>query len=211
MPLKIAIIDYGFGNIRSVLNALNFLGVESEIISDSKKLEGFAGAILPGVGAFAPAAEFLKNKDFDKAVADFVKSGKMLYGICLGFQLFFTKSYENGIYDGLNLMEGEVKKFEISDKKLKIPHIGWNSVSFTDNIYAKKMFDGVKNNENFYFVHSYYPVLKDEKKAAGFSDYGIDFCSCMAFENVWGSQFHPEKSGDNGLLVLKNFIKEVFK
>jgi glutamine amidotransferase len=125
--------------------------------------------------------------------------------------LFFTKSYENGIYDGLNLIEGEVKKFEISDKKLKIPHIGWNSVSFADSVYAQKMFDGIQNNENFYFVHSYYPVLKDEKKAAGFSSYGIDFCSCIAFENIWGSQFHPEKSGDKGLLVLKNFIKEAYK
>ncbi|MDR3048393.1 MAG: imidazole glycerol phosphate synthase subunit HisH [Elusimicrobiota bacterium] len=203
---KIAIIDYGFGNIKSVLNALNFCNADAVVINEPSKLAQYGAAILPGVGAFAPAADFLQKKGFVGAISDFVKSGKMLYGICLGFQLFFTNSFENGQYDGLNLIEGEVKKFDFNDRSLKIPHMGWNSVQWTDNPYSKLMFDGIKNGENFYFVHSYYPVLKDEKIAAGWTDYGVDFCSCIAYKNIWGSQFHIEKSGDIGLKVLKNFI-----
>jgi glutamine amidotransferase len=208
---KIAIIDYGFGNIKSVLNALKFCGADAIVISEPEELAKYGAAILPGVGAFAPAAQFLRDKGFDSAVSDFVKSGKMIYGICLGFQLFFTKGFENGEYEGLNLVEGEVKKFEFQDKNLKIPHMGWNSVEFSANPYAKIMFNGLTSGENFYFVHSYYSILKDEKNAAGWTDYGLNFCSCVAYKNIWGSQFHPEKSGDAGLKVLKNFINEVCK
>lgn len=206
---KIAVIDYGFGNLKSVLNALNFLGAQGTLVTEAGKISAFDGAILPGVGAFAPAAQFLSDKNFDGAILDYVKSGKMLYGICLGFQLFFTKSYENGRSNGLNIVCGEVKKFESGVEKLKVPHIGWNSVEFAKTDGAKKMFDGIENGADFYFVHSYYGSLQNKEQTSSFCKYGVEFCSSICFDNVWGSQFHPEKSGKFGLKVLGNFIREV--
>jgi glutamine amidotransferase len=209
MTKKVAIIDYGFGNIKSVVNAIVFCEAQPVIISKTDELKNYGGAILPGVGAFAPAAEFLRKSNFDKAISDYVLSGKMLYGTCLGFQLLFTKSYENGEHNGLDLISGEVSRFEFNDKNLKIPHMGWNTIEITDNSNAKKMFDGISNNENFYFVHSYYACLKNVLQAASWTEYGIKFCSTIAMDNVWGSQFHPEKSETMGLKLMSNFIKAI--
>jgi len=209
MTKKIAVIDYGFGNIKSVCNALSACEAEPVIISRPADLKNFGGAILPGVGSFGPASEFLVKSGFDAGIGEYIKAGKMLYGICLGFQLFFTTSFENGKFNGLNLIEGEVEKFEFADKKLKIPHMGWNSVKINDTNDAKKMFKGIADGEDFYFVHSYYASPADNNKVSSFCNYGIDFCSSAAFENIWGSQFHPEKSGDKGLVILKNFIGAV--
>jgi len=206
---KIAVIDYGFGNIKSVQNALNFCGAEPVVISSPEKISEFGGAILPGVGAFGPASEFLVKDGFDAAIREYVKSGKMLYGICLGFQLLFTKGYEGGNYNGLDLIKGDVKKFELPDKSMKIPHMGWNNIKITDTAAAKKMFAGISDGESFYFVHSYYASAENKAQASSFCNYGIDFCSSVASENVWGSQFHIEKSGEKGLRVLKNFLSEV--
>ncbi|AKL97800.1 imidazole glycerol phosphate synthase subunit HisH [Endomicrobium proavitum] len=206
---KIAIIDYGFGNIKSVQNALNFCGAEPVVINSPDKISDFNGAILPGVGAFAPAAEFLVKDGFDCAIRQYVASGKMLYGICLGFQLFFTKGYEGGQHKGLGLLNGEVKKFEFKNNNLKIPHMGWNGVKINNTPEAKKMFAEISDGENFYFVHSYYAKPENNIQVSSFCNYGIDFCSSAAFENVWGSQFHPEKSGGKGLQILKNFLGEV--
>jgi glutamine amidotransferase len=209
MSKKIAVIDYGFGNIKSVLNALNFCNCAAEIINKPEVLSGYAGAVLPGVGSFGSAAEFLKLSGFDEAVKSYVKAGNMLYGICLGFQLFFSKGFENGEHEGLDLIKGEVRKFDLKDKNLKIPHMGWNKINAARNAFAQKMFAGIENGESFYFVHSYYALPADASKYSSVCDYGGDFCSSIAFENVWGSQFHPEKSGDKGLAVLMNFINEV--
>jgi glutamine amidotransferase len=206
MSTKIAVIDYGFGNIQSVANAIKVCGAEPVIINSARELSNFNGAILPGVGAFGPAISFLQSTGFYEAVKNYVSSGKMLYGTCLGFQLLFSRSYENGDFKGLGLIEGSVKKFPI-DENLKIPHMGWNTVSLTDNSYGKKMFAKILNNENFYFVHSYYVDLKDISTAAAWTDYGIKFCSAIAIKNIWGSQFHPEKSGKSGLQIMKNFIE----
>ena len=211
MSQKIAIIDYGFGNIKSIINALKFCSAEYEVINSPEKISNFGGAVLPGVGAFGPASVFLRESGFDISIRNYVKSGKMLFGICLGFQLFFAKSYENGMHEGLGLIEGEVKKFELSVNSLKVPHIGWNNVEITETSYAKKMFSGIANNEKFYFVHSYYALPEDKRKVSGFCGYGTEFCSSVAFENVWGSQFHAEKSGDKGLKIISNFINEVNK
>jgi glutamine amidotransferase len=209
MTKKIAIIDYGFGNIKSVLNALRYCSAEAHVIDSPLKILDFGGAILPGVGAFGPAADFLKSKGFDKAIHNYINSGKMLYGICLGFQLFFTKSYENGEYGGLNLISGEVKKIEFEDKNLKLPHMGWNNIETINSAYSKKMFDTIGDKETFYFVHSYYGMPKDLSQASSFCNYGINFCSSVTYRNIWGSQFHPEKSGEKGLKILSNFINEV--
>lgn len=208
---KIAIIDYGMGNLRSVSNALKYCDADAYIISSPEKISEYDAAVLPGVGSFGPAADFLQAKLFDQAIHEYVKSGKMILGVCLGFQLFFSKGFENGEYHGLGLIEGEVRNFELPDKKYKIPHMGWNSIKITDSVYAKKMFSGINDNDYFYFVHSYYCTPKDMQKASGICNYGIDFCSSVAYENIWGCQFHPERSGDNGLKVLKNFINEVKK
>ncbi|MDR3253560.1 MAG: imidazole glycerol phosphate synthase subunit HisH [Endomicrobium sp.] len=211
MQTKIAVIDYGFGNIKSVVNALHYCNAQACVIDSPLEISDFYGAILPGVGAFGPAADFLKLKDFDKAIHDYVNSGKMLYGICLGFQLFFTKGYENGEYEGLNLIPGEVRKFEFEDKSLKIPHMGWNNIEITNTKCADNMFNSIDNKETFYFVHSYYGMPKNLLYASSFCDYGIKFCSSVAYKNVWGSQFHPEKSGEKGLKILANFINEANK
>ena len=211
MIRKIAVIDYGFGNIKSVLNALSACGAEGHVISDPEKIAGFGGAVLPGVGAFGPAADFLTKKGFGNALKDYAARGNMIFGICLGFQLFFTKGYENGEHYGLGLINGEVKKFEFKDLTLKIPHMGWNSVEITDTPGARKMFKGVRPGDDFYFVHSYYAEAEDKSYVSCFCDYGIKFCSSAAHENIWGSQFHPEKSGDEGLKVFSNFINEVNK
>jgi glutamine amidotransferase len=208
---KIAIIDYGFGNIKSVLNALYHLNVKAAVINDSiSQICNFDGIILPGVGAFKPAMNFLRYKGFDKALYDYVNSGKMLYGICLGFQLLFDISYENGQHNGLGLIHGEVKQFNHKDLHLKVPHMGWNNISIIDNnIYARSMFKNILNNESFYFVHSYYASPYNISQASSLCTFGIQFCSSIAYKNIWGSQFHPEKSSCNGLQILRNFIDEV--
>ncbi|MCL2335368.1 MAG: imidazole glycerol phosphate synthase subunit HisH [Endomicrobia bacterium] len=213
MNKKIAVIDYGFGNIKSVVNALKYCGAKPEVIGLPHELSEFNGAVLPGVGSFGPAADFLKISGFDKTLCEYTGSGKMLFGICLGFQLFFTKGYENGEHDGLNLIAGSVKKFSFeNDRKsefLKIPHMGWNSLELSKTLDAQKMFKGIKDGETFYFVHSYYAQPENKEQASSFCNYGVKFCSSVAYKNIWGSQFHPEKSGDKGLIILNNFINEV--
>ncbi|MDR2676707.1 MAG: imidazole glycerol phosphate synthase subunit HisH [Endomicrobium sp.] len=206
---KIAVIDYGFGNIKSVVSALCFCGAEGYVVDSPLEISKFCGVVLPGVGAFGPAMDFLKLKGFDKAIFDYVSSGKILYGICLGFQLFFTKGYENGEHNGLNLIPGEVKKFEFKDRNFKIPHIGWNNIDVVGSKYSKKMFNSINHEATFYFIHSYYAIPENSSHISSFCDYGIKFCSSLAYKNIWGSQFHPEKSGEKGLKILANFISEV--
>lgn len=208
---KIAVIDYGCGNIKSVLDALAFCGAQSYVINSPGKISEYDGAILPGVGSFGPAAGFLRETGFDKAICEYSSCGKMIFGICLGFQLLFTTGFENGRYPGLNLIKGEVRKFPCGDGRLKIPHTGWNKISITESAYAAKMFSAIDDKENFYFVHSYYAMPSDREKASSFCGYGTDFCSSVAWKNIWGSQFHPEKSGEKGLKILSNFINEVKK
>ncbi|MDR1928507.1 MAG: imidazole glycerol phosphate synthase subunit HisH [Endomicrobium sp.] len=209
MKIKIAVIDYGMGNIKSVVNALHCCKVETEVIKSPLEIKNFDAIILPGVGAFSPAIKFLKLKRFDVAIRDYANcSDKMIYGICLGFQLFFTKSYENGEHYGLNLISGEVKKIE-TYKNLKIPHIGWNNINILDTQNSKKMFDTINTNELFYFVHSYYVQPKNLQQISSICNYGTNFCSSIVYKNIWGTQFHPEKSGAKGLKILVNFVKEV--
>ncbi|MDR0401755.1 MAG: imidazole glycerol phosphate synthase subunit HisH [Endomicrobium sp.] len=209
--IKIAVIDYGFGNIKSVVNALNYCGVNAFVVDSPLKIFNFMGIILPGVGSFGPASDFLRLNGFHDAINDYVNLGRMIYGICLGFQLFFTKSYENGNKEGLGLISGEVKKFEFRNKLLKIPHIGWNNINIKSNLYANKMFFSINNSEKFYFVHSYYAVPNDFLYISSICEYGLEFCSSITYKNIWGSQFHPEKSGKVGLKILSNFINEVKK
>lgn len=210
MKPKISIIDYGMGNLRSVSKALELCGAVVEIITEAKQIQNYNAIVLPGVGSFAPAIKIIKSKKFDIAIKKHIKSGKMFLGICLGFQLLFTKSYEEGEYKGLDIIKGTVKKFKPKrNKRLIIPHMCWNKINKSENPYAKQMYKNIKNKTYFYFVHSYYCAPRDKRLIATTTNYDIDFCSSIATKNIWASQFHPEKSSTAGLEILKNFVKKV--
>ncbi|MBE6063068.1 MAG: imidazole glycerol phosphate synthase subunit HisH [Clostridium butyricum] len=200
----IVIIDYGMGNLKSVGNALNYLGLENTISDDVYEIRNSDGLILPGVGAFPDAMETIEKKGIDKVIKEEVKSGKPLFGICLGMQLLFEKSYEGVEKNGLGLIKGNiVKMYEDKKNNIKIPHIGWNNL-----VYNKKH-DIISNTEegNFvYYVHSYYVQGYNDSDLIAYSEYGKNkIPSIVSHNNVMGAQFHPEKSGEYGLEILKNF------
>lgn len=201
----VGIIDYGAGNLQSVRNAIEFLGQKCEIISDPSLIFKFDKIILPGVGAFGDAMSKLKINSLDCAIKEFIKTGRPFLGICLGMQLLFDKSYEFGENFGLGIIQGEVVKFNDNkfNKKLKIPHIGWNSLNFTKSCKITKNLD---SNPYFYFVHSYHVIPKEECVLAKTS-YGYEFVSAVCKDNVIGFQPHPEKSHKNGICVFKNFME----
>ena len=194
----IAIVDYGMGNLRSVQKAFEFLGFDAAITDQAQTLADASHIVLPGVGAFRDAINALKVKGLDETIGREVKKGNPFLGICLGMQMLFDRSLEDGEYEGLGLIGGEVVRFETD---LKIPHIGWNTV-----FYNKKtaLFGGVDDN-NFYFVHSYHAAKVAKEDVETTCVYGYEFVSSVNRDNVWGVQFHPEKSGDTGLKVLRNF------
>jgi len=199
----IAVIDYGMGNLRSVSKALEAVGAKVEVTDDASKIENADALVLPGVGAFCHGMENLKKIEIIPSILKSVKEGKPLLGICLGLQLLFTKSYEHGKHDGLGIIEGSVKKFDFTNKDLKIPHMGWNQISIKkqDNI-----FKDVPDNSYFYFVHSYYVEPEDKSRILASTKYGLKFTSAVIKNNIFGVQFHPEKSSDLGLKILENFV-----
>lgn len=201
----IGIIDYGAGNIKSVINAFEFVGQKCELVSDADILYRYDKLILPGVGAYKDAMDRLKASSLDIAIREFVSSKKPFLGICLGMQLLFDESEEFGKSDGLGLIKGRVVKFD-SDKfikPLKIPHVGWNAINFRAKTPINK---GLKDSEYLYFVHSYH-VICDDSVTLGVSEYGYEFVSAVAVDNVFGFQPHPEKSHDVGLKILRNFVE----
>lgn len=196
----IAIIDYGMGNLRSVQKAFEFLGFEAVITDDPACIDASDHVVLPGVGAFCDAMERLRASGLDKAVLRAVREGKPLLGICLGMQMMFEHSRENGFYDGLGIFPGTVERFE--DRGLKIPHMGWNSLKTRDC----PLFDEGED-PCVYFVHSYcMPELSDEWTAAS-CVYGQEFTAAVCRGSVMATQFHPEKSGDAGLNMLRRFAQ----
>lgn len=194
----IAIVDYGMGNLRSVQKAFEYLGYDAAITDQSKALENASHIVLPGVGAFRDAIAALKAKDLDGMIKKEVAEGKPFLGICLGMQMLFDRSSEDGEYEGLGLIGGEVVRF---DTDLKIPHIGWNTLYYNKRT---ALFDGIDDNF-FYFVHSYHAAKVAKENVETTCVYGYEFVASVNRDNVWGVQFHPEKSGDTGLKVLKNF------
>lgn len=197
---KIVIIDYGLGNLRSVRKGLEHAGARVLISSDPEEIRNADGVILPGVGAFRDA---MKNVESLKATIDeYVASGKPMLGICLGQQMMMSRSEEGGITEGLGLVEGKVLRFPHSE--LKVPHMGWNSIRI---IQQHPLFEGIDENAFLYFVHSYY-VDTTEKNTVLSCEYGTTFAAAIVNDagNVIGTQFHPEKSGDVGLKILKNFV-----
>jgi len=195
----IAVIDYGMGNLRSVQKGLEKAGFQAAIVAAPEGVEQARGIVLPGVGAFGDAMDNLRAQGLDRALQEAVAQGKPLLGICLGFQLFFTCSEEGGRYEGLNLIPGKVRRLPGG---VKVPHMGWNQVGLKR---TSILFKGISDRSYFYFVHSYYVDPACQDVISGVTGYGIKFTSMVAQGNIFGVQFHPEKSSCLGLEVLANF------
>lgn len=200
----IVIIDYGMGNLKSVENAFAKVGYKTVITDDLNQIKKASALVLPGVGAFRDAIKFLKCKKIDKELIKAIKAGKPFLGICLGMQLLFTFSEEGGFFDGLNIISGKVKRFPDS---VKCPHLGWNKIKFTYNSNNNKnpIFRDIPDESYFYFVHSYFCEPDNQEVVCSITDYGLVFPSSIWEENLFGVQFHPEKSSTLGLKILKNF------
>lgn len=209
---EIVIIDYGIGNIRSVMRGIEICGYNPKLTSDPKVIKNASKVILPGVGAFENGMKGLRNKELIRPIKEFILSGKYFLGICLGMQLMMTKSYELGNFNGLDIIEGEVLPFQKNDitNNFKMPHIGWNQIKKqTYSDWNLSILGGLKEKSDVYFVHSYYVKPKHEKNSIAICNYAnSDFCAVIKDENIYGCQFHPEKSGNAGLKILKNFCKK---
>ena len=197
----IAIIDYGAGNLQSVKKAFDFIGAESVITNDPEVILSADKILLPGVGSFGDAMDSMEKNGLVETVKECALSGKPFLGICLGLQLLFEESEESPGVKGLGIFKGKIKKFS-SDMGLKIPHIGWNSLEIKQN---DTLFKDIPENAYVYFVHSYYLHAEDENDIATVTNYGIDVHSAVGKNNIFATQFHPEKSGDVGLQILRNF------
>ncbi len=199
----IAVIDYGAGNLQSVVKALDFIGCESIVTDKKEEILKADGAILPGVGSFADAMSCMKKTGADEAVLEFVQTGKAFLGICLGLQLLFDGSEESPDVQGLGLLKGSIKKIPNQNGTLKIPHMGWNSL---DLLKKDGIFKNIPDDPYVYFVHSYYLKAENENIVAARTNYGIDIDVAVQYKNIFATQFHPEKSGEVGLQILRNFI-----
>ena len=197
----IAIIDYGAGNLQSVKKAFDFIGAESVITDNPEIINACDRILLPGVGSFGDAMDSMAKSGLVDTVKQNALSGKPFLGICLGLQLLFEESEESPGVKGLGIFKGKIKKFS-SDMGLKIPHIGWNSLEIKQK---DGIFKNIPENSYVYFVHSYYLQAEDKNDIATVTNYGIDFHSAVGKNNIFATQFHPEKSGDVGLQILKNF------
>ncbi len=200
----VAIVDYGVGNLFSLKSSFSAIGVDATVTADPEVLKNADGIVLPGVGAFEDAAKKLKNSGLGGVLIELAASGKPLLGICLGMQLLFEKSYEYGEHQGLGLIKGSVKPIsDVIPGDLKIPHIGWNPLLYKK---ACPLFSYVNDGDCVYFVHSYYATDCDDAVVA-VSEYGAELTAAVQNKNVFGCQFHPEKSGKVGLNILKAFAE----
>jgi len=195
----IAIVDYGMGNLRSVEKGFLKVGVDAKVVSDSKAVDNADAVVLPGVGAFRDCMKNLEEMSLTEPILRSIQKGKPYLGICLGLQVLFTESEEFGIHKGFDILKGKVVRFQIN---LKVPHMGWNNAKIQRR---PPIFDGIQDEAFFYFVHSYYVVPDDNNIVATTTDYGITFASMVWKENIFATQFHPEKSQETGLKILKNF------
>lgn len=208
MRLLIAIVDYGLGNLRSVQKALEKVGHEATITGDPAAVASAERVILPGVGASADALAAVRAQGLEEPLKSFIDSGRPFLGICLGLQMLFEWSYEDGEHRGLGVLPGKVSRFGASQGEwpsdLKVPHMGWNQASFAQR---PPIFEGVEDGAYFYFVHSYHVSTDDRSIVATETNYGGPFCSSVWRDNLYATQFHPEKSQEVGLRVLKNFAE----
>ena len=201
----IAIVDYGVGNLFSLKSSFAKIGADAFVTGNPDEIKKADKVILPGVGAFADAMEKLRRTELDKLLVSLAGGGKPLLGICLGMQLLFEKSYEYGEHSGLGLIKGEIVPIKSAvSEEYKIPQIGWNSLEFTDK--KSKLFKYIKSGDFVYFVHSYY-AANCENSVTAVCDYGAPLTASVEKDNVYGCQFHPEKSGDVGLNILRAFCE----
>ncbi|OWK43402.1 imidazole glycerol phosphate synthase subunit HisH [Fimbriiglobus ruber] len=201
---KIAIVDYGMANLRSVQKAFEAVGAAAVITSDAGQIADAAKVVLPGVGAFQDAIARLRETGLGEVITAHVRSGRPFLGICLGLQMLFSRGHEDGLHAGLDLFPGDVVRFT-DQPGLKVPHIGWNTLDFTRS--GCPLFADLPPDPAVYFVHSYYAVPTDSSLVVATSDYPTPFCAAIWRDNVFATQFHPEKSQDIGLAMLRNFAK----
>ncbi|HXG24099.1 MAG TPA: imidazole glycerol phosphate synthase subunit HisH [Chthonomonadales bacterium] len=206
MKSMIAIIDYGAGNLGSVYKALRYIGAKVEVTADPAVVARADKLVLPGVGAFSHCMNGLDRVGMVECVKEFIRTGKPFLGICVGLQMLFESSEEMGVSPGLAILPGRVVKFHFSNSRLtplKIPHIGWNALSFRADA---TLFAGLNQGDRVYFVHSYYPEPADPSIVTATTEYGYPFCCAVQSGNIHATQFHPEKSGAVGLQILRNFV-----
>lgn len=202
----LCIIDYDMGNLRSVQKAFERVGHQATVSSDPAVVATADKLVLPGVGAFRDAIHEVKQRGLAEPIEASIAAGKPFLGICLGLQLLFETSYEEGEHQGLGILPGRIVRFDLP-QELKVPHMGWNQISYPSGC-VPPLFDGIDAGEHFYFVHSYFVEPADETLIATSTDYGGPFCSSVARGNVMATQFHPEKSQAAGLKLLKNFAQQ---
>jgi glutamine amidotransferase len=222
----IAIIDYGMGNLRSVEKAFEKVGFDTVVTDKPGIIENADKIVLPGVGAFKDAIDGLRERSLIEPIKNHIKQNKLFLGICLGLHLLFTRSYEDGVHEGLDIISGEVVRFDadmlnmdstgeqretaealdalsvVNDQKLKIPHMGWNTILEKKDVPVLK---GLPSDPYMYFVHSYFVVPDRDEVVAAETEYGVPFVSMISMDNIFAMQFHPEKSQQYGLMILKNF------
>jgi glutamine amidotransferase len=199
----LAIIDYQMGNLRSVQKGFEKMGHAAAITADPAVIAQADKLVLPGVGAFADAIAELRRRDLVEPIRDAIQSGKPFLGICLGLQMLFDVGYEDGEHEGLGILPGAVRRFDVPPE-YKVPHMGWNRVHLKRR---PPIFAGVEDNSHFYFVHSYYVAPQDDAVVSGVTSYPNPFCAMVWRDNLFATQFHPEKSQAVGLQVLKNFAE----
>lgn len=199
----IAIIDYDAGNMKSVIKALHFLDKDYICTNDCDKIYKADHVILPGVGAFGMAMDQIRNHGVEDVIFDVVKKGTPFMGVCLGMQVLFNDSEENPGVKGLGLLEGKIKRIPVGEYE-KVPHMGWNSLEIKE---GSRLFKGIENNPYVYFVHSYYLEAKSPEVVCATTNYNTLIHAAVEKDNIFGCQFHPEKSSDVGLKILKNFVE----
>jgi glutamine amidotransferase len=199
----IAIIDYQMGNLRSVQKALEKVGHQAVITSDHRELAAADKLVLPGVGAFEDAMKELRRRELVEPIREAIGQGKPFLGICLGLQLLFDVGYEGGRFEGLGILPGEVVRFDLP-REYKVPHMGWNQARV---LRRSAVLEGIPDGTHFYFVHSYYVVPRQPELVAIETEYGVPFCAAVWRDNLFATQFHPEKSQEHGLRLLKNFAE----
>jgi glutamine amidotransferase len=205
MTPKIVIIDYGMGNLRNVQKGFEKIGFEAKLTHNKKEIGRASAIVLPGVGAFKDCMENLEKYGLVDPLLRSIEKGKPYLGICLGLQILFSESEEFGSHKGLDLIRGKVVKFR-PDPELKVPHMGWNTIEKEKEV---PMLQGVESGDFFYFVHSYYVIPEEAKWISTFTTYGSPFVSSIWKENLFATQFHPEKSQQKGLRILENFVRSI--
>jgi glutamine amidotransferase len=205
MNPRIVIIDYDMGNLRNVQKGFGWVGANAKVTRNKREIERASAIVLPGVGAFKDCMENLDKFGLAEHLIQSVKKGKPYLGICLGLQILFSESEEFGSQKGLDLIKGKVVKFK-PDPDHKVPHMGWNTVEKQKEI---PLLQGIETGDFFYFVHSYYVIPNEKQMASTFTTYGHSFVSSICQENLFATQFHPEKSQQKGLKILENFVKSI--